>query len=120
MTCDWNFKLNGIPISSLIIRRNQLKKGWPTQKESLVVVDPILGEITVDDILVEGYPSFTLEYRPKSLSLEDKSWLIKAGWRQISVKDAIAMLIGFDTQLAKVKSRSKNQNTPGGFPCQEK
>jgi hypothetical protein len=108
MTCNWNFRLNGVPVSSLIIRRNQLKEGWPTQKESLVVVDPMLGEITVDDNLVEGYPSFILEYRPKLLSLEDKSWLIKAGWRQISVKDAIAMLTGFNVrQLAKVKSRSK-------------
>ena len=108
MTCDWNFRLNGISVSSLFIRRNQLKEGWPTQKESLVVVDPMLGEITVDDNLVEGYPSFILEYRSKSLSLEDKSWLVKAGWRQISVEDAIAMLTRFDArQLAKVKSRSK-------------
>ena len=97
MNCDWNFRLNGTPVSSMIIRLNQFKRGWPTKKASLTVIDPLLGEITIDDnqvrdIYGDSCPGFVLECRPKALSVEDKSWLVNAGWRKISVENAIRML----------------------------
>lgn len=98
MMCNYNFRLNGVPITRFIVRRNKITKGWPTQEESLVVVDPTLGEITIDDrfetdIYGDPCPSFILEMRPKNLSATDKSWLINAGWRRTTVRDTIALLI---------------------------
>jgi hypothetical protein len=108
---DYHFRVNGIPVSSVIVRRNKLKNGFHTQEDSLVVVDPMLGEITIDDEAVtdvcgDSCPSFSLEIRPKSLSLEDRSWLVDAGWRTIPVESAISLLLKLDAKRLK-ESKTK-------------
>lgn len=108
MNSGYSFKLNGIPIKRFIVRRNRLKRGWPTQEESLVVSDPILGEITVDDkqvtdIYGDKCSDFILEMRPRNISPKDKSWLVNSGWVYVTVEEAIAILIMIDDKSSRVQ-----------------
>lgn len=99
MTCNYTFRLNGLHISQLTVRRNQIKKGWPSKNTSLwaTVDDPLLGETTMEI----NNDAFVLQIRPKGISSEDRSWLVDEGWRRISVDDAIMLLIDIDDRSKK-------------------